>query len=46
MLINACKDIAIAVNIEKKNQYMEVGDHQVIIANEHITVNSVFDEKS
>ena len=35
VLLNACKDIGLAVNIGK-TKYMEIGRHQVMIANEHI----------
>ena len=39
MLLNACKDIGLAVNTGK-TQYLEVGGHRGMMANEHITVNS------
>ena len=35
MLLNACKDIGLAVNIGKTN-YMEIGRHRGVIANAHI----------
>jgi hypothetical protein len=35
VLLNACKDIGLAVNTEK-TKYMEIGRHRVMIANEHI----------
>ena len=38
-LLNACKDISLAVNT-RKTKYMEVGRHLVLMANEHITVGS------
>ena len=34
VLLNACKDIGLAVNTEK-TKYMEIGGHQGMIANEH-----------
>ena len=37
MLLNACKDIGLAVNIGK-TKYIEVGRHRGIIANEHIRI--------
>ena len=38
MLLNACKDIGLAVNIGK-TKYVEIGRHRRLIANES-TVNS------
>ena len=38
VLLNACKDINLAVNIEKPN-YMEVGCHWDIMANELIAID-------
>ena len=35
MLLNACKDSGLAVNIGK-TKYMEIGSHRDMIANEHI----------
>ena len=35
ILLNACKDIAIAVNTGK-TKYMKIGRHRGMIANEHI----------
>ena len=35
VLLNACKDICLAVNIGK-TKYMEIGRHRGMIANEHI----------
>ena len=37
MLLNACKDIGLAVNIGK-TKYMETGRHRGIIANAHIMI--------
>ena len=37
MLLNAFKDIGLAVNI-RKTKYMEVESHRGMNANEHITV--------
>ena len=34
VLLNACKDIGLAVNIGKTN-YMEIGRHRGMIANAH-----------
>ena len=34
VLLNACKDIGLAVNIGK-NKYMEIGRHRSMIENEH-----------
>jgi hypothetical protein len=39
MLLNASKDICLAVNTGK-TKYMEVGNRQGMIANEHITVGN------
>jgi hypothetical protein len=39
VLLNACKDIGLAVNT-RKTKYMEIGRHRGIIANEHIRVGS------
>ena len=39
MLLNACKDIGLAVN-KGKTKYMEVGRHRGLIANEHIKIGS------
>ena len=39
MLLNACKDIGLAVNIGK-TEYMEIGRHRSMIANEHIKIGS------
>ena len=44
VLLNACKDIGLAVNIGK-NKYMEMGRHQDMIANEHIKIGSNSYEK-
>ena len=43
-LLNACKDIGLAVNTGK-TKYMEIGRHQGMIANEHFTVGSNSYEK-
>ena len=37
VLLNACKDIGLAVNIGK-TKYMEIGRHRCIIANAHIKI--------
>ena len=39
MLLNAYKDIDLAVNTGK-TQYMEIGRHRGMIANEHIRIGS------
>ena len=39
MLLNACKDIGLAVNIGK-TKYMEIGRHRGLIANAHIKIGS------
>ena len=39
VLLNACKDIGLAVNIGK-TKYMEIGRHRGMIANEHIRIGS------
>ena len=39
MLLNACKDIGLAVNSEK-TKYMEVGRHRSMVANKHIGIGS------
>ena len=39
MLLNACKDIGLAVNIGK-TKYMEIGRHRGIIGNTHIKIGS------
>ena len=39
MLLNACKDIGLAVNIGK-TKYMEIGRHRGIIANAHFKIGS------
>ena len=44
MLLNACKDIGLAVNTGK-TKYMEIGRHQGIIANAHIKIGSNSYEK-
>ena len=44
ILLNACKDIGLAVNIGKTN-YMEVGRHRGVMANEHVRVNIISYEK-
>ena len=38
VLLNACKDIGLAVNTGK-TKYMEIGRHRGIIANEHIRIS-------
>ena len=44
MLLNACRDIGLAVYTEKA-KYMEIGRHQGMIANEHIRIGSNSYEK-
>ena len=39
VLLNACKDIDLAVNTGK-TKYMEIGRHQGMIANEHIRIGT------
>ena len=39
MLLNACKDIGLAVNTGKA-KYMEIGRHRGRIANAHIKIGS------
>ena len=44
MLLNACKDIGLAVNTEK-TKCMEIGRHRSMIENEHIRMGCNFYEK-
>jgi len=44
MLLNACKDIGLAVNTGK-TKYMEIGHHRGMIANAHIRIGSNSHEK-
>ena len=44
VLLKACKDIGLAVNIEK-SKYMEIGRHRGIIANAHVKIGSNSYEK-
>ena len=44
MLLNACKDIDLAVNIGK-TKYMEIGRHRDMIPNAHIKIGSNSYEK-
>ena len=44
MLLNACKDIGLAVNTGK-SKYMKIGRPRGMIANEHIRVGSNSYEK-
>ena len=44
MLLNACKDIGLAVNIGK-TKYMEIGRHRGVIANAQIKIGSNSYEK-
>ena len=37
MLLNACKDIGLAVNT-RKTEYMEIGRQRCMIAKEHIRI--------
>ena len=39
MLLNACKDIGLAVNTGK-TKYMEIGRHRGMITNAHIKIGS------
>ena len=39
VLLNACKDIGLAVNTEK-TKYMEIGRHSSMLANELIRIGS------
>ena len=43
-LLNACKDIGLAVNTGK-TKYMEIGHHRGMIANAHIRIGSNSHEK-
>ena len=45
VLLNACKDIGLAVNTGK-TKYMEIGCHRGIISNEHIKIGSNSCKKS
>ena len=45
VLLNACKDIGLAVNT-RKTKYMEVACHRGLMANEHIMVGSNSCEKA
>jgi len=44
VLLNACKDIGLAVSTGK-TKYMEIGRHRGVIANEHIKIRSNSYEK-
>ena len=44
VLLNACKDIGLALNTGK-TKYIEIGRHRGMIANEHIRIGSNSDEK-
>ena len=44
LLLNACKDIGLAVNTGK-TKYMEIGRHRNMIANAHIKIGSNSYEK-
>ena len=44
LLLNACKDIGLAVNTGK-TKYMEIGCNWGIIANEHIRIGSNYYKK-
>ena len=44
LLLNACKDIGLAVNTGK-TKYMEIGRHRAMIANAHIKIGSNSYEK-
>ena len=45
VLLNACKDVDLAVNIGK-TKYMEIGRHRGVIANAHIKIGSNSYEKA
>ena len=40
VLLNACKDIGLAVNTGK-TKYMEIGRHRGVISKEHIKIGSL-----
>jgi hypothetical protein len=44
MLLNLCKNIGLAVNLGKTN-YVKIGLHRGMIANEHIKIGSNSNEK-
>ena len=44
MLLNACKDIGLAVNTGK-TKYMEIGRHRGMLANAHVNIGSNSYEK-
>ena len=44
MLLNACKDIGLAVE-RRKTKYMEIGCHRDMIANKNIEIGSYSYEK-
>ena len=44
MLLNACKDIGLAVNTGK-TKYLEIGRHRGMIGNAHIKIGSNSYEK-
>ena len=44
MVLNACKDIGLAVNT-RKTKYMDIGRHRGMILNEHIRIGSNSYEK-
>ena len=44
VLLNACRDIGLAVNIGK-TKYMEIGHHRGMITNAHIKIDSNSYEK-
>ena len=44
MLLNACKDIGLAVNTGE-TKYMEIGRHRGMVANKHIRIGSNSYEK-
>ena len=44
MLLNACKDIGLAVNT-RKTKYMEMGRYRGMIANAQVKIGSNFYEK-
>ena len=45
VLLNACKDIDVAVN-KGKTRYMEIGRHRDVITNEYIRIGSNSYEKA
>ena len=44
MLLNACMDVYLAVDTGE-TKFMEIGCHGGMIANEHIRIDSIFNDK-